>query len=455
MAVEIQEPTDLPSGSITDETASRYEILVYEKAQDNAGIKKIGIAPWKDYLNFNSHKVKNVANYLGMPSGYPWESDADVPYGPPYAEEHMTLTEQVNTLQSKLGIDTSPATFNPLYPRFEQVEKDVEGIGEPATGGLMQRMTSAEQDIQSLSEEIGSGSGGSGTLTARINTLEDTVGDSTSGLVKDVTDINIEIGDDSTANSIKGRIKVNEDNITANTTNIGNLQTTVGDNNGGLVKDVTTLQSVVGDDNSGLVKDVHDLKSKVYVYCGNITDVDDASATTAILVDGKFVSLNSITNGSVYNINPIGVDTISMTINGILYKFSKGTNVAWVKRESESGYFDELGATIDITEINKLKTDVSTLQSYFKTTIVDSSWTSADIPDGIYQFSCVLGSAASGWNISTFILAFTSGQSYTQVPVDISSNFDTYWEFDTDFHLKPKGIGSGTRNLSIHKIGEI
>lgn len=453
MAVEIQEPTDLPSGSITDETASRYEILVYEKAQDNAGIKKIGIAPWKDYLNFNSHKVKNVANYLGMPSGYPWESDADVPYGPPYAEEHMTLTEQVNTLQTKLGINTLPGAFDPLYPRFEQVEKDVEGIGEPATGGLMQRMTSAEQDIQSLSEEIGSGSGGSGTLTARINTLEDTVGDSTSGLVKDVTDINTEIGDDSTASSIKGRIKVNEDNITANTTNIGNLQTTVGDSASGLVKDVTTLQSVVGDDNTGLVKEVHDLKSKVYVYCGNITGVDSESATTAIFVDGgQRVSLDSITNGSVYNINP-AVDTISMTINGTSYKFSKGTNVAWVKRESEPGYFDELGATIDITEINKLKTDVSTLQSYFKTMDINSSWTSADIPDGIYQCSSICTTSAIPM-LSTFIISFDdNGVNTNNQKIDISNNFTDYWEIDNSL-LKPKNL-TGTRKLSIHKIGEI
>ena len=57
-------------------------------------------------------------------------------------------------------------------------------------------------------------------------------------------------------------------------------------------------------------------------------------------------------------------------------------------------------------------------------------------------------------NISIFIISFNGGQVYTATQkIDISNNFSTYWEIDSDL-LKPKSL-SGTRKLSIHKIGEI
>lgn len=448
MAVEIQEPNDLPAGSITPENENNYEVLVYQKAEDAAGIKRLGIGDWKGYLDFNSHKVNNVAAYVGMPDDYAWETDGDVPY------TGTTVTRQIDTLATKLGISQEPGTFDPLYPRFQTVENEVNGTGSPATGGLMQRMTQAETDIQSIEEEIGSsGGGGSGSLTARVNALEGVVGDSSSGLVKDVADINTEIGDDTTANSIKGRIKTNETNIAANATNIGNLQTTVGDSTSGLVKDVTDLQATVGDSNSGLVKQVHDLESKVYQFRGSIVSATGDNPTTAItLSNGDIISVPSdLQNGNVFDIKPNLGETI--TINGVSY--SKGNNIAWVVPEVGDAYFDELGMNIDVTRIDTLEQEVTTLNSYFQSITIDSSWTSENISDGIYQFSCVLGGSATGWNISTFILAFSNGgQSYTQTPIDISNNFSDYWEFDGVYHLKPKNITTN-RKLSIHKIGEV
>ena len=86
---------------------------------------------------------------------------------------------------------------------------------------------------------------------------------------------------------------------------------------------------------------------------------------------------------------------------------------------------------------------------------VDSSWTSADLADGIYQFSCLL-TPLTGNAISVFILALRNGRSQTSAAIDISQNFSSYWELDiTESYLKPKSIGSATRTLSIHKIGEV
>ena len=80
--------------------------------------------------------------------------------------------------------------------------------------------------------------GGDSMLSSRVTVLEETVGDDSSGLVKDVDD----------------------------------LQTAVGDDSSGLVKDVDDLQTVVGDDSSGLVKDVDDLQTAVGGFFEQLTN---------------------------------------------------------------------------------------------------------------------------------------------------------------------------------------
>lgn len=449
MAVEIQEPNDIPGGSLTPATEDNFEILVYQKAEDAAGIKRMAISGWKDYLGFNSHKVNNVASYVGMPSDYPWNEDSDIPY------EGTTITNQIDTLATKLGISQEPGTFDPLYPRFQTVEDEVNGTGSPASGGLMQRMSQAETNIQSIEEEIGSSGGGSGSLTARINALETTVGDSTSGLVKDVADIDTEIGDDTTAGSIKGRIKIVEDSVATNTTNINTINETLdGDGtNPGLKAQVNTLDNDINDPADGLKKQVEELKSNVYQYQGNITAVTGDNPTTEITVDDTSITVDvdSLKNGWVFNIDPSDPTKDSLTING--EKFNRGENVAIVNNGTTIK-FDKLGANIDVKKVNELDTRVTELESYFETIDINSSWTSANIDDGIYQFSCIV-SSLSGKTLSVFILSFINGQSQTQSPVDISDNFANYWELDNDTsYLKSKSF-TGTRKLSIHKIGDV
>ena len=74
------------------------------------------------------------------------------------------------------------------------------------------------------------------SVNTRIGTLETTVGDSNSGLVKSVAD---------------------------NSTAIGQLQTTVGGVASGLVKDVNDLKTTVGNASSGLVKSVADINESM------------------------------------------------------------------------------------------------------------------------------------------------------------------------------------------------
>ena len=335
MATEIQEPNDLPEGSITDATANKYEILVYEKASDNAGIKKMGIAPWKSYLGFNSHKVNNVASYVGMPNDYDWESDSDIPY------TGTTVTNQINNLATKLGISQEPGTFSPpLLDRVSANTTDITNLKSTVntpTTGLVDRVTAIEN-------EIGGAAPGDTSINSRISDLETTIDTPTTGLKDRVTSIENDIGTDSTAGTIKNNIvllrndvdalqttvndpsnglvkKVGDNttnitslqtvvgdstsglvkNVTDNTTAISNINTVIGDSTSGLVKDVETLQTVVGDSTDGLIKDVETLQTVV----GDSTDglvkdvadnATDISNINGILGDGTTDGLRKTVN---------------------------------------------------------------------------------------------------------------------------------------------------------------
>ena len=63
--------------------------------------------------------------------------------------------------------------------------------------------------------------------------------------------------------AILSAIKANVEAGTASSEEILALQTAVGDETEGLVKDVADLQTAVGDETAGIVKDVDDLQAKV------------------------------------------------------------------------------------------------------------------------------------------------------------------------------------------------
>lgn len=63
--------------------------------------------------------------------------------------------------------------------------------------------------------------------------------------------------------AILSAIKANVEAGTASSVEIQALQTAVGDETDGLVKDVADLQTAVGDETAGIVKDIDDLQAKV------------------------------------------------------------------------------------------------------------------------------------------------------------------------------------------------
>lgn len=438
MSVEIQEPNDLPPNAITDDNADHFEILVYEQSQDVAGIKRLGIAGWKTYLGFNTHKVNNVANYLGIPNEFPWDSPQDETWEDPDLHRY-TITHQVQALADKIGISTEPQTpFPTILPRVVTLENQV----QTPTTGLIDKMSSAESRLDAIETEIGSGTPAPSSLSGRIQELEDKVGQEASGGQPATRLMKVEEDVEASGTGLMDRMTATETNVTA-------LQTAVNDPDTGLAK----LNDIVQNPDTGLVKKVNDLESKVYFYKGNITDVTNSGdTTTAITVDGTTiqVTIDNLENGWVYNINPSAPGVDSLIING--EKYNKGENVAIIN-DGSTIKFDKLGANIDVAEVEEIKEKVDAMSMV---EIIDSSWTSTNIPDGIYQCSSICRSGGQSF-INSFIISFANGViNTTTQKVDISGNFDTYWEIDVSGYLKPKALtSSATRKLSIHKIGEI
>lgn len=112
-------------------------------------------------------------------------------------------------------------------------------------GDLEPRVRALELEDIKLAE-------GLALVQTSVNSLKSTVGDSSSGLVKDLSD----------------------------------LADVVGDSSSGLVKDVDDLDTTVGDNNSGLVKSVSDLSTAV---TGKM-DTSTYDSTAAVATAGGIVA---------------------------------------------------------------------------------------------------------------------------------------------------------------------
>lgn len=453
MAVEIQEPNDLPPNTITDDNANRFEILVYEQSQDVAGIKRLGIAGWKNYLGFNTHKVNNVANYLGIPNEFPWDSPQDETWEDPDLHRY-TLTHQVQALADKLGISTEPQTPFPggtIYPRIQQLETQV----QTPTSGLIDKMSSAEGRLDAIESEIGSGTPVPSSLSGRIQELENKVGNEASGsdlatgLIKDVRDLQTTVGDN-TSGLVKG--------VADNTAGISDINNILGDGTtDGLRKTVSTLDTTINDPSDGLVKKVNDLESKVYFYKGNITNVTNSGdTTTEITVDGGTpiqVTVDNLKNGWVYNINPSASGVDSLIING--EKYNRGENVAIIN-DGSTIKFDKLGANIDVEEVNKIAARYGS-QQIAANEELDIINLLQDKSAGIYQLTL---SVAVGplRKISIIVIPYFNDAIAISSEDDIvkltPTNFSTYWQFNSSTNsLIVKNVANN-RVITFNKIGE-
>ncbi len=180
----------------------------------------------------------------------------------------------------------------------DAVLQDVKTTVGDSSSGLV-------KDVKALQDAIGTDESGN-NLTARVAALETAVGkaatDTTdaTGLyadiktnktsieknATDITAINTAIGDDTTAGTVKGRIKTLEGEMGTAQSDIDALEAKVGDTSRGLVADVASLKMTVGDSSSGLVKRVADNETNI----GKKANSDDVYTKTQI--DNKFTETN-------------------------------------------------------------------------------------------------------------------------------------------------------------------
>ena len=519
MSVEIQEPNDLPPNAITDENADRYEILVYEKSPDVAGIKRLAIAGWKDYIGFNTHKVNNVASYLGMPVDYPWDSNHDVPYPDP-TNHKFTVSDQIKNLSDKLGISTEPQTpFDPVYPRLQTLESQVQTSGT----GLIDEMAQAKIDIQSLADEIGSGSGTGTTLTGRITALENTVNTPTTGLVDKVTAIENDIGDSTTTGTIKNDIYTLRTDVDAlnttvndpstglvkvvgdNTTDISNINTVLGNGTtGGLVKDVadnktaiTALENTVGDSTGGLVKDVNDNTTSISNINGILGDgttdglrktVSDLNTTVNDPDTGLVKKVNDLESkvyfykGNITDVTNSGDTTTAITVDGTVIQVSvDNLKNGWVyninpsasgvnsliingekynKGENVAIINDDVSIKFDKLGSNIDVEEVNKIAARYGSRSIAAN-TSYDIsnwqlPSGVYQFTL---SIIAGYipSISIIIVPILSGS--VAIVDETGVVKITPDNFNTYWEVTSGSLFvkslAGNKNLTYTKIGEL
>lgn len=507
MATTIQEPNDVDMSELTPENIGNFAMIMYQKSQTEAGLKQLALGNLKKFLNYNNYKADNLATLIGFEkdSGtdntkYDYDGDIPVP-SETLKDQLQAVADQAGvTIHPSSGVTS-------LKDRIDSNDNDIEELqgyvkdgwteGGTSHDGLLDRMASAESNISSLAEEIGQSAPGGETLTERVSAAEDDIttiqgqiGDtSTSGTIlydvnkntNDIASINTEIGTDSPESGIKGRVKA--------------LETKVGDTDSGLVKDmsdvkseitdITTdigtdstqdsikgrikdLENVVGDSNSGLVKDVADINAEIgsdFIEDKTITEriktneEDIAELKTTASSAYKFqgtVDSNSYSNwisgigdfknGYVWNAldkltivvnkRPSGTETI--TVNA-------GENFAFIEDKENYiyGYFDQLGTTIDISE---LETKVNELESRFSNTT--GKWSSSGL-NGTYLVCGAPIISSTVTNIA-FIGTFQNGALTTQDVVDLSGNFANNFTKDATTNTV---TANSAFNLNNFKIG--
>lgn len=195
------------------------------------------------------------------------------------------------------------AVESELETRIAAVE-DVAGIGGGSTGGdsLATKITKLEENVSKNTTSISTANSNITKNAEDIATVKNTANKAAS----DVIAINTAIGDDDTADTVKGRLKAVESQASANTTNIASLKTTLGASaSEGIQGRVATLETKVGNaavegaSATGLFKDVADNKKDIEKKANSAdvytkTEVDNAIKTVGDKATANATAIETI-----------------------------------------------------------------------------------------------------------------------------------------------------------------
>jgi len=485
MATTIQEPQELPTGSITPDNEQNFAMIVYQKNAVGAGVKQLRLADFHSYLNWNSHKVNNVALYTGLkdstPSEFPdWDSDTDVSNLPTGV---YSLRTRIESLAAKVGLNTRPETVTrTINSRVSSLETSVDGPSGLPENGLNYKVSTLESKMSVVEDEIsGTGAGQGSSILDRVQNIEDIVGTpSSSGLPTLCANMASNNADITT---LKNTVDDPNSGVVANRTDITALQNAVDDPNTGnqaLSTKIETINDIVGAPTPGsqlmpLCNEVEQLKSSivnVYSVQGNCVGAVTQSGqdTQSIYVNSVSSTpkpLTDLENGWVYNIKSSnGYVDITSTRGGAqtTTRYFNGTNIVWIKQAegTSPGYFDELGANIDVSRVDALEQQVNKLKARYGAVQFNNAsdqWDSTELTvPGIYQFSFYFDNTS---RMGSFVLPIgTAGIVKTSTMLNlfethvgfIADNFEINTSTSTLVRKNDSGVNNGRLSWTI--IGE-
>lgn len=261
------------------------------------------------------------------------------------------------------------------------------------TNGLGGRLNTAEDDIDTLQTLVGTSD--KDGLRGSVSTLQTTVGNASGGLVQtvgqhttaigtldqEVQNINAAIGADNSS-GLRAAIKTNADDIDA-------LEGVVGNSDSGLVKNVTDLQTTVGSSTSGLVKDVADLDSALESLSDDVEDLAeivsdngdniDLIATTIdgmagligiTINDDNSVEFDSVTEGTIVH-DLIGINenignlqsTVGDSSSGLVKDVATNTSAIEGINDTIEDIQDAIGEDGLAGRVSQNESDIDDLQA--------------------------------------------------------------------------------------------
>ena len=274
MAVPMQEPSVIRSTEVI-QNEDNITVLVYEKARDNAGLKQLALAEWKDYLGYNQHKVNNVATLCGFSSS---QYDKNYDIDPPSS----TLISQIAAIATLTGVSTSiPSSYTSLSDKIDTNTSSINTINS---------------NINAINTFIGNETvPGNNSLKKRLDKVYDDVENESTGLKTSV-------------NSLTTTIVAMSGQVTTLNSNVTSLQTTVNDSNSGVAAlnvKVNRLTTEVEAETTGLLSRVAVLEGKSTSVESQLSTLWDDVESSGALKD-KVSSLETTTSSLQYIVNTQG-----------------------------------------------------------------------------------------------------------------------------------------------------
>lgn len=354
-----QLPTQLSAGTIyvtTDEGAMYVDV----PNKDNTGTERIRIgetvqfankAAFVDYTNEVAPPYSTSAFYYVVEENalLKWIEDSSSSTGGKWKQINSTSALSTSLAALTTRVDTLESNLDSVTERVGTTESDIDNLeAAVATKAAQTDLTNLTNTVSNLSSIVDTKAAQTDltALTGRVDTAESniatntsditslktavgtkadntefqtvktTVGDSSSGLVKKVADLEANSATKDELQTVSAKVDTNSSDIATNAEAIEAIQEAIGDGSGtgSLSARVTALEGTVGNETKGLVKDVDALETSVG------TSGDDASASGSVYARIKQNAADIEANANSIDNNASAIATLETDTSGLKNK---------------------------------------------------------------------------------------------------------------------------------------